>query len=336
MAGHISLAIPTTATFFAGLALIVVGTGLLKPNVSAMVGDLYPEGGARRDAGFSIFYTGINLGSFLGVTLVGIVGEGYNFHWGFSLAALGMFLGLVQYKVGGKHIEDAGNLTADTDAAGLRQRSQRFYLVAAVVTGLALLLGYLMANDLLGITLTELAAYLGYAVVGLAVLYFAFLFVAGGLTGVEKKRLGVIVWLFVLAAVFWSGFEQAGSSLNLFARDFTDRSVGGWEMPASPPSERQRLLYHPAGARVRRAVDVARAEEREPVDSAQVWARPVGAGRRVLRAGVGRGERDRDGPGRDVVAYRDLLFPHGRRAEPEPGRPQLDDEAGAGRAGSAR
>ena len=233
MAGHISLAIPTTATFFVGLALIVVGTGLLKPNVSAMVGDLYPEGGARRDAGFSIFYTGINLGSFLGVTLVGLVGEGYNFHWGFSLAALGMFLGLVQYKLGGRHIEDAGNLeTTDTDAA-LRTRSQRFYLVAAAVTGLAVLVGYLMANDLLGITLPELAAYLGYAVVGLAVLYFAFLFLAGGLTDVEKKRLGVIVWLFVLAAVFWSGFEQAGSSLNLFARDFTDRTLGGWEMPAS-------------------------------------------------------------------------------------------------------
>ncbi len=233
MAGHIALAIPTTATFFTGLALIVVGTGLLKPNVSAMVGDLYPEGGARRDAGFSIFYTGINLGSFLGVTLVGLVGEGYNFHWGFSLAALGMFLGLVQYKVGGKHIEAAGNLNTTDDETALRTRSQRFYMVAAVVTGLALLLGYLMANDMLGITLSELAAYLGYVVVGLAVLYFAFLFIAGGLTGVEKKRLGVIVWLFVLAAVFWSGFEQAGSSLNLFARDFTDRTIGGWEMPAS-------------------------------------------------------------------------------------------------------
>ena len=81
-----------------------------------------------------------------------------------------------------------------------------------------MLLGYLMANDLLGITLSELAAYLGYVVVGLAVLYFAFLFVAGGLTDIEKKRLGVIVWLFILAAVFWSGFEQAGSSASTCSR----------------------------------------------------------------------------------------------------------------------
>ncbi|MEO0558539.1 MAG: peptide MFS transporter [Bacteroidota bacterium] len=233
MLGHLSLAIPTTSTFFLGLALIVMGTGLLKPNVSAMVGDLYPEGGARRDAGFSIFYMGINLGSVLGVTLVGWVGEGYNYHWGFSIAALGMFLGLVQYKLGGRHIEDAGNLEPDVDAAGLRARGQRFYLIAAVATGLAVLVGYLMSTDSLGISISELAEYLGYVVVGLATLYFIFLFVAGGLTGVEKKRLGVIVWLFVLAAIFWSGFEQAGSSLNLFARDYTDRMFGDWEMPAS-------------------------------------------------------------------------------------------------------
>ncbi len=235
MLGHISLAIPSTITFFIGLALIVLGTGLLKPNVSAMVGDLYPEGGAKRDAGFSIFYMGINLGSVLGTTLVGLVGEGYNFHWGFSLAAVGMFLGLVQYKVGGRHLQGAGDLNrteADTDAA-LRTRSQRFYLVLAIAMAIVLVVGYLMATGTFPLSLQQLAAYLGYIVVGLATIYFAFLFIAGGLTGVEKKRLVVIVWLFILAAIFWSGFEQAGSSLNLFARDFTDRDILGWEMPAS-------------------------------------------------------------------------------------------------------
>ena len=233
MLGHISLAIPTTTTFFIGLALIVIGTGLLKPNVSAMVGDLYPEGGAKRDAGFSIFYMGINLGSVLGTTLVGLVGEGYNFHWGFSLAAVGMFLGLVQYKVGDKNLGTAGQLALTDDEITMRQRTSRFYAVLAFVTAIVLVVGYLMATGAFPLTLQQLAAYLGYAVVGLATLYFAFLFIAGGLTGVEKKRLGVIVWLFVLAAIFWSGFEQAGSSLNLFARDFTDRDVFGWEMPAS-------------------------------------------------------------------------------------------------------
>src|SRR5205814_3809185 len=95
--GHFSMAVPTVATFYLGLLLIVIGTGLLKPNVSTMVADLYPEGGGRRDAGFSIFYMGINLGALMGVVLCGFVGEKYNFHWAFSFAGIGMVLGLIQY-----------------------------------------------------------------------------------------------------------------------------------------------------------------------------------------------------------------------------------------------
>ncbi|MDZ7716546.1 MAG: peptide MFS transporter [Balneolaceae bacterium] len=97
--GHFTMAgplvgLPDQGSFFLGLIFIVIGTGLLKPNVSSMVGDLYPEGGAIRDAGFSIFYMGINFGAILGPTLCGILGEGYNWHWGFSLAGFGMLLGL--------------------------------------------------------------------------------------------------------------------------------------------------------------------------------------------------------------------------------------------------
>lgn len=102
--GHFSMAIPLNETFFLGLALIVVGTGLLKPNVSTMVGELYPEGGARRDAGFSIFYMGINIGAVLGPTLCGLLGEGYNWHLGFSLAGIGMVAGLISYKLGEKYL----------------------------------------------------------------------------------------------------------------------------------------------------------------------------------------------------------------------------------------
>ncbi|NBC04580.1 MAG: MFS transporter, partial [Bacteroidetes bacterium] len=109
-AGHFSMAIPTIEFFYLGLALIVIGTGLLKPNVSSMVGDLYPEGGARRDAGFSIFYMGINFGAILGPLLCGLLGEGYNWHYGFSLAGIGMVLGLISYKIGGKYLGTAGDL----------------------------------------------------------------------------------------------------------------------------------------------------------------------------------------------------------------------------------
>ena len=233
MLGHISLAVPANVTFYLGLALVVIGTGLLKPNVSTMVGDLYPEGGARRDAGFSIFYMGINLGAFAGTALVGLVGENYNFHWGFSLAAVGMALGLVQYKLGWKYLGTAGDLNTDDPPERVQQKSRNFSITTAVFLGVVVLIGFLLYNGLLPITIEQLAGSLGVIVVALAISYFLYLHFAGGLTGIEKKRLWVIFWLFILAALFWMGFEQAGSSLNLFARDLTDRSIGGWEMPAS-------------------------------------------------------------------------------------------------------
>src|SRR5437870_5906065 len=112
-AGHFSMAVPTVPSFYLGLVLIVVGTGLLKPNVSAMVADLYPEGGTRRDAGFSVFYSGINVGAMLGPIVCGFLGEKINWHLGFSAAGVGMILGLIQYRFGGKYLGSAGLRRAD-------------------------------------------------------------------------------------------------------------------------------------------------------------------------------------------------------------------------------
>ncbi len=232
-AGHFSMAVPMVPTFYAGLVLISLGTGLLKPNVSTMVADLYPEGGARRDAGFSIFYMGINLGAFLGTILCGFIGEGYSFHLGFSLAGIGMVLGLVQYKVGDQRLGDAGKLKGDDSQEVLRERSRRFYGISGVVAAAITLLVFLGISGVIELSIQEIATWLGYGILILSGLYFLYLFTGAGLTVVEKKRVAVIVWLFVLAAVFWSGFEQAGSSMNLFARDLTDRNISGWEMPAS-------------------------------------------------------------------------------------------------------
>ena len=232
-AGHFSMAIPTIVTFYLGLGLIVIGTGLLKPNVSAMVGDLYPEGGARRDAGFSIFYMGINLGAFLGPILCGLFGENYNWHLGFSLAGIGMVAGLIQYRLGGKFLGTAGQLSIDDDAATLARRAGNFYRTLAVAGLVLIALVALAVSGVIGFALETIAQGLGVAIVGFALVYFAWLFFAGGHTPLEKKRLLVIFWLFLLAAIFWSGFEQAGSSLNLFAERLTDRVVVGWEAPAS-------------------------------------------------------------------------------------------------------
>jgi POT family proton-dependent oligopeptide transporter len=230
-AGHFSLAFPSMPTFYLGLLLIVLGTGLLKPNISAIVGDLYPEGGARRDAGYSVYYMGINLGAFLGPILVGLFGENYNWHWGFSLAGIGMILGLIQYRLGLGHLGTAG-LFEPVDRAVVMRRARNFYLVLGATSLLAIAVVYL-AVGVWGIDLGRIARGLGVAIVALTIVYFAYLLMAGGHTSIEKRRLLVIFWLFVLAALFWSGFEQAGSSLNLFAERLTDRVVFGWETPAS-------------------------------------------------------------------------------------------------------
>lgn len=232
-AGHFSMAIPTTGTFFTGLVLITMGTGLLKPNVSTVVGDLYPEGGARRDAGFSVFYMGINLGAFAGPIITGFFGEGYQWHWGFSVAGFGMVLGLIQYRMGTKYLGDAGMLKTDDSEAEVARKSRLFFggffsLLAAVGA-----FGWAVSQGIIAVTLTQIAAGLGVGILILVGVYFGYLLMFGGHTNEENKRLAVIFWLFVLIAIFWSGFEQAGSSLNLFAADYTDRVMFGWTMPAS-------------------------------------------------------------------------------------------------------
>ncbi len=116
--------------FYLGLTLIVVGTGLLKPNVSAIVGDLYPEGGARRDAGFSIYYMGINIGGFLGPLICGYLGETVDWHLGFGAAGVGMVLGLIQYSLGGRHLGTAGELRPESQSPAARARPARSLLRA--------------------------------------------------------------------------------------------------------------------------------------------------------------------------------------------------------------
>jgi POT family proton-dependent oligopeptide transporter len=231
-AGHFSMAIPTVETFYLGLMLITIGTGLLKPNISAIVGDLYPEGGARRDAGYSVYYMGINLGGFLGPILCGFFGEGMNWHLGFSLAGVGMVAGLIQYRRGLRHLGDAGKLDLG-DPNLVARKSRNFYIAMAGVGAAIVLAVLLIRSGALALPLTTVAQSLGVVIVALTILYFVYLLVAGGHTSMEKRRLGVIFWLFLLAALFWSGFEQAGSSLNLFADRLTDRVMLGWEMPAS-------------------------------------------------------------------------------------------------------
>ena len=233
-AGHFSMAVPTTTMFFAGMGLIIIGTGLLKPNVSAIVGDLYPEGGASRDAGFSIFYMGINIGAFAGPLICGFLGEQVDWHLGFSAAGIGMILGLIQYSFGRKHLRGAGELRADYKGSADHSRSWKVlgYGIAVVV---ALVLGavVLQNSGTVKMTLQGVAQSAGGVILLVAVVYFGYVLLFGGLDSGQKKRVGAIAVFFLASALFWSGFEQAGSSMNLFADRLTDRSIGGWEAPAS-------------------------------------------------------------------------------------------------------
>ena len=230
-AGHFTLAIPSTAAFFIGLVLVVIGTGLLKPNVSAIVGQLYPEGGARRDAGFTIFYMGINMGAFLGPLICGYLGEEVNWHAGFGAAGVGMLFGVFQYRFSANRLGEAGlhSSAPKVDTAGMDKAwypviGGCFIVVLLVVLGLT---GTLKFNAL------ALAQNTTFVIVGLAFAFFVYIFAFGKLTPTERNHTFVIVVLFITSAVFWSGFEQAGSSLNLFADRYTDRMVFGFEIPAS-------------------------------------------------------------------------------------------------------
>jgi POT family proton-dependent oligopeptide transporter len=179
--GHFSMAIPGMPFFFAGLGLIVIGTGLLKPNVSTMVGSLYTPEDKRRDSGFSIFYMGINLGAFIAPLITGYLGQKINWHIGFGAAGVGMTLGLIQYVAGKKYLKLVTPLKTPKTAA------IESIPAAAKTT----------------------------------------------LTPTDWARIGAIAILTLFALLFWAGFEQAGSSLNLFADRATRLTFFGYSYPSS-------------------------------------------------------------------------------------------------------
>ena len=248
--GHFSLAVQSMATFYLGLALIVLGTGLLKPNISVMVGQLYAEKDIRRDAGFSIFYMGINLGAFLGPLITGYLAQDPSFreritgwgmdpnsswHWGFGAAGVGMTLGLIQYVLGSKALGSAGLDPAKPESAtaAARIRNQAIYGLGGGLL-LLVLFGAAVATGAMPITIAQVTDSYSYVLLAVVVAFFGWLFLGGQWTPIERNRLWVIFVYFVAAALFWGVFEQAGSTLNLFA----DRSSNNvmpikGEFPAS-------------------------------------------------------------------------------------------------------
>jgi POT family proton-dependent oligopeptide transporter len=228
--GHFVLAIPSNSTFFFGLLLIAVGTGLLKPNISAMVGGLYENSSsARRDAGFTLFYMAINIGAMAAPLVVGTVGENVNWHLGFALAGVGMTLALVQYVLGGRHLGDVGRVPP-TPATPEEKRTilRKVALWAGVAAAAALVDVALGTFDIEHVV--NAMAFLGVVV---PIIYFVTMFRSPVLRSEDRPKILAFVWFFVTAVLFWMIYDQSGSLLTIFADTKTDRMIGGWEFPAS-------------------------------------------------------------------------------------------------------
>ncbi|MGW0480172.1 peptide MFS transporter [Nonomuraea sp. NPDC003214] len=234
MCGHISMAIPVQGPAFVwlGLLLIIAGTGLLKPNISVMVGKLYPDDAdARRDAGFSLFYLGINLGAFFAPIVVGWLAAGDRWHLGFSAAAVGMALGLAQYAWGGRRsLRGVGERPGmPLSPAELR----RFVLMTcAAVAVAAVALGAWAATGTF--TLSRFTLVVTVVILAVPVVYFGYIMLGShDLTEDERSRMKAYIWLFIAAAIFWMIYDLAPSKLLFFAQNNTDLSLFGVPIQAA-------------------------------------------------------------------------------------------------------
>lgn len=229
-AGHFTLAFPWTESFYIGLMLIVLGTGLLKPCISSLVGELYAyDTIAQRDAAFSIYYMGINLGAIIGPLTCGYLGETISWHYGFAAAGVGMVFGLAHFRFSGRYLAAIGNPAIPKS----RATYHRSWLFAGMAIAIACAFTLAAITGGIAIDPVALAANGSLFIASLSVLYFGYIYFAGGISALEKRRMQAAGVLFAAAALFWAGFEQAGSSFNLFAARYTDREMLGWEMPAS-------------------------------------------------------------------------------------------------------
>ena len=230
MLGHLTLALPYSGTFYGGLGLVAIGSGLLKANISTMVGQLYqgPDD-PRRDGGFTVFYMGINLGAFAAPLIIGTIGENVNWHLGFALAALGMGLGVAQFLMGSRHLDARSSvvpkpLSAEEKSSTLRK--------AALWAGIAV-----VAYAVIGLTGNYTLNWVLVPLTLLGVIVPVMVIVRikrdKDLDRAEQSKMSGYIWFFVAAAIFWMIYDQGGSTLSIFADSSAENSVLGWDFPVS-------------------------------------------------------------------------------------------------------
>ncbi|MFC1416982.1 peptide MFS transporter [Streptacidiphilus cavernicola] len=230
MCGHFLLAVPAEGSFFAGLGLIALGSGLLKANISTMVGHLYPDrNDPRRDGGFTLFYMGINLGAFFAPLAIGTVGQNVNWHLGFAMAGAGMAVGLLQYVLGSRH------LSPESDTVGSPlPRSERAGLLrkCALWTGLAVVF-YAVVVGTGSYSVGWLIWPLTVVGIVIPVLVLVRMRRDRELDRADRDKLTGYLWFFAAAAIFWMIYDQSGSTLNVFATDSTANTLFGFNFPSS-------------------------------------------------------------------------------------------------------
>lgn len=226
MAGHLSLALlPGAAGLATGLILIGVGSGGLKANATSLVGTLYAKEDDRRDAGFSIFYMGINIGGLIGPLVTGWLQVTWGFHIGFAAAAVGMALGLIQYGMTRKNLPESAHLIANPLPKTQYAKVGILAFVAVLVIILAIIFKLITAENLKWVIVG--------IVIAASIAYFAVILSNKTVTGVDRSRVYSFIPLFLASAVFWSLFQQQFTVIALYADKRLDRSILGWEVPAS-------------------------------------------------------------------------------------------------------
>ncbi|MFI9331598.1 peptide MFS transporter [Kitasatospora sp. NPDC052868] len=230
MIGHFLLAVPASVSFFVGLAFIAVGSGLLKANISTMVGHLYDgPNDPRRDGGFTIFYMGINLGAFAAPLVIGTVGQSVNWHLGFALAGIGMALGLTQFLLGTRHLSAKSDVVTSpispAEKSAIFKKAGLWLAVAAVFYAVVALTGHFTINW----------AIWPLSIAGIAIPVFVFAKVKRDkdLDETEQSRMSGYIWFFVAAAVFWMIYDQSGSTLSIFADENTASTLFGFNFPST-------------------------------------------------------------------------------------------------------
>ncbi len=232
----LSQTMPTTYRQFifnSGLGIIILGNGFFKPNISTLVGKLYPDDDARKDAAFTIFYMGINLGAFIAPLICGYIASQFGWSWGFSCAGIGMIVGVIWFITQEKYVENSelsANIPASTLSYTNRHITSWTRVMLFTVSSIAFVWGVLWSVNHLSITIQHYTLSILIPIGVFAVAYLIFKNTNGM---AEWKKSGVILLLMLFNMVFWAGFEQAGGTFNLFAQQHTNRLIGNWEIPAS-------------------------------------------------------------------------------------------------------